>query len=153
MKTTVLIMTSLITLSFFLSCDASFQKRITNTEQTIKDAEKINAKKYARQDLQDAGNALKEAKDAIAKGNKKEATKKTLIAENKAQKAYHNTIKNYVASEKKLTKDSIDDAERKGAHVLAPDEYNKAKKLSDKIEKDSKRLRELELKLKKLKKK
>jgi hypothetical protein len=150
MKTFRVIILCIISSGLILSCEISLQKRIDSAEVSVNDAKRVNADKYAPNEIQTAIKALNEAKIALAVKKKKQAEEKVKKADEFANKAYFKSLHEFVLFQSNRTKERMDAALRSGADVLVPDKFQEAKKLADKVQEDLEKVKVLQKKLKKI---
>lgn len=134
---------------FFVSC-VSLQEKIDIAEKSVNDAEKINASKYAPEDIKSASDFLQQAKVHKATGLKDKSEDAVVKAKTLANKAYFKSVDEFVKSQNTMTSERMDSAKKSKADELAPEKYSEAKKLADQVQNDLKKLEDLQKKLKDL---
>lgn len=141
----------LFIISFFiLSCSSIPKKEIHNAEIAIKESEKVNANKYAPEELKDAKEYLNNAQKQVVEGNNDKAKNKAIVAEEMAWKSYFKSLDEFTKSKNSSMKKSMDDAVISHADKLIKEKFQKAHNLFDEVQKELNKLEIFSEKLKKV---
>ena len=140
-----------ILLSIFLLGCESLQKSINNAEKAIKEAEKINANKYAPTQLNDAKKKLTFAK-AMQDEDKKTAMQSAIASKKRADQAYSKAVNEFISSQQETTRQKRKAAKASHADIVSPEKFNEAVRLSKEVDADIIKLKALQKKLVKLEK-
>ncbi len=141
----------LFIISFFiLSCSSIPKKEIHNAEIAIKESEKVNANKYAPEELKNAKEYLSNAQKQVVEGNNDKAKNKAIVAEEMAWKSYFKSLDEFTKSKNSSMKKSMDDAVTSHADKLVKEKFQKAQDLFDEVQKELNKLEILSEKLKKV---
>lgn len=135
-------------LIYFTSCSSIPKKEIDDAEMAIQESEKINANKYAPEQLNAAKEDLETAKQKVIDSNNKEAKKQAISAKNKAMQAYFLSIAEFTKDTQQGLDLSMQTAKDAHSDTQAPNKFNEAKSLYNEIQKEMEDLKNLEAKLK-----
>ncbi|MDD5067533.1 MAG: DUF4398 domain-containing protein [bacterium] len=134
--------------SSLIACASLPQKELDDARKAIMESEKINAVKYAPDELQSAKSFLDTAENQVKQKENKQAKENALKSKAMGDKAYYMAIEQFVKDQNEGTAKSMEEAKASHADIAAADQYQDAEKLYSDVQKDMEKLKVLSLKLK-----
>lgn len=133
---------------FLASCASAPVKELNDAEKSIQAAERVNANKYAPEELKGAKNFYNTAEGQSGKKEYDKAKENAIKAKDEGDKAYYKAINEFVKSQNEGTKKSMEEAKVSHADVAVPDMYKQAEDLYNEVQIDINKLNVLQEKLK-----
>ena len=148
------------------SCSSIPEKELNDARMAIRESEKVNANKYAADELNDAKRYLKTAEAYVEKDDDKaennvveapepgfekdneKAKVNAIKAKDMGDKAYFKALAEFTKSQNEGTQKNKEEAKASYADKLVPDKYQEADKLYGDVQKDLKKLDILSKRLK-----
>lgn len=132
---------------FALSCASIPQKEMDDARKIIMESEKINAAKYAPEELQSAKALLSTAENQVKQKENDKAKENAVKSKDEGSKAYYKAIDQFMKDQNEVTLKSREEAQASHADMAVADKYQEAQGLYGDVQKDMEKLKVLSKKL------
>ncbi len=138
----------LVFVMFNFICASVPEKELSDARKAIMESEKVNANKYAHDELLEAKQYLETAEKQVENKKNDPAKENALKAKEMGDKAYFKALAEFMKDQNESTKKSMDEAKESHADKLVPDKYQEGEKLYNEAQKDLGKVKILSEKLK-----
>ncbi len=137
------VLLSFLFLSFILfsSCASVPTMELESARKAIMESEKVNAAKYASEELEKSKQLLSTATNQVTLKKNKLAKESAIQSKAHGDKAYIRSLEEFVKDQNETTQKSFDTAKGANADAAVPDTYGEAMALYDEVQKEMNRLK------------
>lgn len=128
--------------SFFLAACASIPTmELESARKAIMESEKVNASKYAPEDLENSRQLYAVATNQVSLKKNKLAKESAIRSKSAGDKAYIRSLEEFVKDQQETTQKSKDDSKASNADIAVPEKFNEALALQEEAQKEMNRLK------------
>ena len=123
------------------ACASVPRMELNNARQAIMTSEKINAAKYAPDELSSAKKLYTAATNQVVLKKNKDARQTAILSKAMGDKAYFKALDEFIKDQNDTTRKSMDDAKESHADTAVPDEFARAQTLYDEAQRQMNELK------------
>jgi len=123
------------------SCATVPRMELADARTAIMTSEKVNAAKYAPEELASAKELYSTATNQVTMKKNKDARLTALQSKSMGDKAYFKALDEFIKDQNDTTQKSLDDAKESHADAAVQDEFNQAQALYDEAQKEMNELK------------
>jgi len=128
-------------------CATIPKAELADARMAILASEKVNAAKYAPDELSSAKQLYSTATNQVTLKKNKDAKQTALASKSRGDQAYFKALDEFIKDQNDTTAKSMEEAKESHADAAVPDEFNQAKDLYDQAQKEMNELKILSVQL------